>query len=129
MPDTADLFVAALLDADVPSLERLLAPNFIFVSSGGHAQDRKHFLESLRTGRLAVRKARFSSFRETTAGEVRLLTGNGIFDAVSDTPVPSGLMRVSLVAESTKELERIVLIQLTPVISTPDCPDGNCLLR
>ena len=119
----------ALLDADVESLDRLLAPNFIFIGSNGHVQDKEHFLQTIAQKKLVVHKASFKNLRESSAGPVRLVTGNGVFTAVSDVPLPSGLMRVSLVSDCTGKRERIVLVQLTPVIPTAQCEDGNCLIR
>lgn len=127
--DPVDLYVEALLDADVESLDRLLASNFIFIGSNGHVQDKEHFLQTIAQKKLIVHKASFKNLRESSAGPVRLVTGNGVFTAVSDVPLPSGLMRVSLVSDCTGKRERIVLVQLTPVIPTAQCEDGNCLIR
>lgn len=128
--DPVDLFVEALLDSDVDSLENLLAPNFVFIGSNGHIQDREHFIRTIKSRDLVVKDASFKNLRETSAGPVRLVTGNGVFQAVSRVLLPSGLMRVTLVADSSiRPRERIVLVQLTPVIPTEECEDGNCLIR
>ena len=50
--DPVDLYVEALLDADVESLDRLLASNFIFIGSNGHVQDKEHFLQTTFRSRL-----------------------------------------------------------------------------
>ncbi|MDO4840232.1 MAG: nuclear transport factor 2 family protein [Desulfovibrionaceae bacterium] len=129
-PDVADLFVEALLGRDLPELNTVLSSNFIFIGSNGHIQDKDHFLDSLQTGRLIVKEVRLKNTRESTAGSVRMITGNGVFTAYSADPLPSGLMRVTLIADRKgSEEERIVLVQLTPVVSTKDCADGNCRIR
>ncbi len=127
--DRVDLLVEALLGADTEMLERLLASNFVFIGSNGHIQDKEHFITTIRNKDLQVTSAKFENTRETSAGPVRLVTGNGTFVATSITPLPSGLMRVTLVADTSGPRERIVLVQLTPVIPTSDCKDGNCLIR
>ena len=129
-PDVADLFVEALLGKDLPELDALLSSNFIFIGSNGHIQDKDHFMDSLKSGRLAVKEVRLKNTRESTAGSVRMITGNGVFTAYSADPLPSGLMRVTLIADRKgAEDERIVLVQLTPVVSTKDCADGNCRIK
>ncbi|MDO5536637.1 MAG: nuclear transport factor 2 family protein [Desulfovibrionaceae bacterium] len=128
-PNTADLFVEALLANDADGLDVLLASNFVFIGSNGHIQDKAHFLETIRSGKLKIVRARFRNQRESSAGPVRMLTGNGEFTAISETVLPSGLMRFTLVAERADSRERVVLVQLTPVIPTEDCRDGNCLIR
>ena len=127
--DPVDLFVEALLDADTDTLDRLLASNYVFIGSNGHVQDKEHFIASIRSRNVVVKSASFKNLRETSAGPVRMVTGNGTFTAVSNLPLPSGLMRVTLVADNTGPRERIVLVQLTPVIPTAQCEDGNCLIR
>lgn len=127
--DPVDLFVEALLDKDTDTLDRLLASNYVFIGSNGHIQDKEHFIASIRSGDLVIKSASFKNLRETSAGPVRMVTGNGTFVAVSNLPLPSGLMRVTLVADDTGPRERIVLVQLTPVIPTSDCEDGNCQIR
>ncbi len=127
--DPVDLFVEALLDADADSLDRLLSSNFIFIGSNGHVQDKEHFLETIRNRHLIVKSAKFKNLRESSAGPVRMVTGNGTFVAISNQALPSGLMRATLVADGTGPRERIVLVQLTPVIPSAECEDGNCLIR
>ncbi len=127
--DPVDLFVEALLDKDTETLDRLLASNYVFIGSNGHIQDKEHFIAAIRSGDLVIKSASFKNLRETSAGPVRMVTGNGTFVAVSNLPLPSGLMRVTLVADDTGPRERIVLVQLTPVIPTSDCEDGNCQIR
>ena len=129
-PGVPDLFVEALMDKDLPALGSLLSSNFVFIGSNGHIQDKDHFLDSLKTGRLIVKEARFKNMRETLAGSVRMVTGNGTFKALCSDPLPTGLMRVTLISDKMgADDERIVLVQLTPVVSTKDCADGNCRIK
>lgn len=128
--DNAELFEEALLDSDLKTLNRLLAPNFLFIASNGHIQDREHFLASVREKKLVVTSMTFKNLRESLRGESRIITGNGTFKAKSDVPLPAGLMRLSVVSNNMKGApEQIVLVQLTPVIPTKDCRDGNCRIR
>ncbi len=128
-PDVFELALDAMMSADSGELERLLAPNFVFIGPNGHVQDKEHFLEAIGTRALNVKAAKFRNLRETSSGSVRLLTGNGVFDAGSADPQPPGLMQVSVVKELGDKQERLVLVQLTPVLPSPSCPDGNCRLR
>ena len=47
--DVAGLYTDALISGDAKALERLLAPNFIFIAPNGHIEDGSHFLESIRS--------------------------------------------------------------------------------
>ena len=127
--DVGALMTEALLDSDAKALERLLAPNFVFIASSGHIADREHFLESVRTKHFKVMGMSLMNMRESRNGPVRIITGNGTFTASYDTPLPGGLMRLTLVTESVKGAEQVLLLQLTPVIPTHDCKDGNCRIR
>ncbi|MBR4746377.1 MAG: nuclear transport factor 2 family protein [Desulfovibrio sp.] len=127
--DAGALMTEALLDSDAKALEKLLAPNFVFIASSGHIADREHFLESVRTKHFKVMGMSLMNMRESRTGPVRIITGNGTFTAAYDTPLPGGLMRLTLVTESVKGSEQVLLLQLTPVIPTHDCRDGNCRIR
>lgn len=128
--DVTELCSEAMLRADVKSLDTLLAPNFLFVASNGHIQDKDHFLASVRSGKLVVKGFTLKNMRESAIGTTRVITGNGTFEASADTPLPSGLMRLGVVVDrSAAPAERIVFIQITPVLPTPQCSDGNCLIR
>ena len=127
--DSGALMTEALLNSDAKALEKLLAPNFVFIASSGHIADREHFLESVRTKHFKVMGMSLMNMRESRTGPVRIITGNGTATAADDTPLPGGLMRLSLVTESVKGTERVLLLQLTPVIPTHDCRDGNCRIR
>ncbi len=127
--DAADLFLDAMLESDVSGLNSLTAENFIFIASNGHIQDKHHFLETIRTGALKVTRATLLNMRESSAGQVRLITGNGEFIAMSQDLVPSGLIRITMVTNKTPTAERVVLVQLTPVIPSASCEDGNCLIQ
>ena len=127
--DTAELYAEAVMTADVPALEALLAPNYWHIGSNGHIQDKAHFIESIKSKTLVVNHLSLSNMRETRIGETRLLTFNGQFKGLSNPPRPQGLMRFSMVLVNNKGKDQVVLFQATPVISTPECSDGNCRIR
>lgn len=127
--DVVDLFMDALMENDASQLDGLLASNFVFIGTNGHIQDKSHFLATLKSGKIKIYSARFKNMRESSTGPVRVLTGNGEFTARSEVVLPSGLMRITVVTDRAKKQERLVLVQLTPVIPTDECKDGNCLIR
>lgn len=127
--DVAGLYTDALISGDAKALERLLAPNFIFIAPNGHIEDGSHFLESIRSRHFVVSDMTLKNMRETRTGDVRLITGNGTFMARSDNPLPGGLMRLTMVTDRSSGSEKILLVQVTPVIPTRDCRDGNCRIR
>lgn len=127
--DVAGLYTDALISGDARALERLLAPNFIFIAPNGHIEDGIHFLDSIRTRHFVVSDMTLKNMRETRTGDVRLITGNGTFTARADNPLPGGLMRLTMVTDRSSGSERILLVQVTPVIPTRDCSDGNCRIR
>ena len=122
-------YTDALISGDAKALERLLAPNFIFIAPNGHIEDGSHFLESIRSRHFVVSDMTLKNMRETRTGDVRLITGNGTFMASSDNPLPGGLMRLTMVTDRSSGSEKILLVQVTPVIPTRDCRDGNCRIR
>lgn len=127
--DVAALYTDALISGDAKGLERLLAPNFIFIAPNGHIEDGSHFLDSVRSRHFVVSDMTLKNMRETRTGDVRLITGNGTFMARADNPLPGGLMRLTMVTDRSSGSERILLVQVTPVIPTRDCSDGNCRIR
>ncbi|MBQ4567627.1 MAG: nuclear transport factor 2 family protein [Desulfovibrio sp.] len=127
--DTAELYAEAVMTADVPALEKLLAPNYWHIGTNGHIQDKAHFIESIRDKTLVVNHLSLSNERESRIGETRILTFNGEFKGVSTPSRPQGLMRFSMVLVNNRGKEQVVLFQATPVLSTPECSDGNCRIK
>lgn len=127
--DTVDLFTNAVITGDVPVLEKVLAPNFWYIGANGHIRDKEHFIDEIRSKKLVIDRLSLSNMRETKIGDTRLLTHNGVFHGKSDMPLPSGLMRYTLVLGENNDVEQVVLFQATPVIPTSDCKDGNCRIK
>lgn len=127
--NTVDLYTNAVMTADVPELEKILAPNFWYIGANGHIRDKDHFIGEIKDKKLIVNRLSLTNLRETQIGETRLLTANGIFQGKTDMPLPDGLMRFTLVLGKNKGEEQIVLFQATPVIATDDCKDGNCRIK
>lgn len=127
--DTVDMYTDAVMTADIPVLEKILAPNFWYIGANGHIRDKEHFIQEIRDKQLVVNRLSFFNLRETKVGETRLLTSNGEFKGVSTNPRPQGLMRFTLVLADNKGQEQVVLFQATPVIATDDCKDGNCKIK
>lgn len=127
--DIVDLFTDALLTSDVAELEKTLAPNFWYIGANGHIRDKEHFIEEIRDRKLVINRIKFTNLRESTVGQTRLLTSNGVFQGKSDMPLPYGLMRYTLVLGDNHGKEQVVLFQATPVIATHDCADGNCRIK
>lgn len=127
--DTAELYTNAVMTADVPALEKLLAPNFWYIGGNGHIRDKENFIKEIKDKVLVVDRLTLSNMRETKVGETRLLTSNGIFKGESAMPRPQGLMRYTMVIANNDGREQVVLFQATPVISTDECKDGNCKIK
>lgn len=124
--DVTDLYTNAVMTADVAALEELLAPNYWNIANNGHIRDKAHFIKDIKDKILMVDRITFTNTRETKVGDTRLLTGTGIFRGKSDIPRPEGLMRYTMVTANNNGKEQVVLFQATPVISTKECPEGNC---
>lgn len=127
--NTVELFTNAVRTGDIPVLEKTLAPNFWYIGSNGHIRDKDHFIDEIRAKKLVIDQITLSNLRETSVGETRLLTANGTFRGKSDMPLPDGLMRYTLVLGNNRGQEQIALFQITPVIATHDCSDGNCRIK
>lgn len=127
--DTAALFTDALMAGDTQKLEQLLAPNFWYIGANGHIRDKENFIRDIRDKNLVVDLISLGNIRETGVGNTRLITANGRYQGSAAIPVPQGLMRFSLVLAENRGEEEVALFQATPVISTPDCQDGNCRIK
>lgn len=127
--NTVDLFTDAMMTANIPVLEKTLAPNFWYIGPNGHIRDKEHFIAEIKSKKLQIDRITFMNLRETTVGDTRLLTSNGTFNGKSDMPLPEGLMRNTLVLAHNNGTEQVALFQITPVIATPDCKDGNCRIK
>lgn len=127
--NTVDLFANAMMTADIPALEKTLAPNFWFIGSNGHIRDKEHFIQEIQNKTLQINRITLTNLRETSVGATRLITANGTFKGQSDMPLPDGLMRYTIVLGDNKGQEQVVLFQITPVIATHDCKDGNCRIK
>lgn len=127
--DVIEQYTNALMTGDVAVLEKLLAPNYWNISPNGHISDKEHFLEDIRTKKLAINRMTLTNVRETKVGETRLMTGNGEFRGKTPYPTPEGWMRYTLVVANNNGREEIVLFQATPVVATKECSDGNCRIK
>lgn len=127
--DTVDMFSNAVLTGDAPELEKVLAPNFWYIGANGHIRDKDHFISEIKEKKLVINRIALSNMRETQIGQTRLLTFNGSLNGKSDMPLPEGLMRFTMVLGDNRGQEQVALFQVTPVIPTRDCQDGNCRIK
>lgn len=127
--DPVEQYTEAVMTGDIPALEKILAPNFWYIGSNGHMRDKAHFIEEIKDKKLVVDHMTLTNIRETRAGQTRLLTANGVFRGKSEMPRPQGLMRYTMVLGDNQGMEQVVLFQATPVISTPECTDGDCKIQ
>ena len=127
--NTIELYTNAVMTADIPALEELLAPNYWNIAPNGHIRDKAHFIEELKNKDLVVNRLSLSNIRETSVGDTTLFTANGEFYGKSVEPRPEGLMRYTIVVAKNNGKEQVVLFQSTPVVATPDFKDGNCKIK
>ena len=127
--DTVALYTEAVMTGDIPALETLLAPNYWHIAGSGHIEDKEHFIQSIKNKEMVVDRLTITNVRTTMIGGATLMTGNGYFKGISQPAQPEGLMRFTLVVVKNQNREQVVLFQATPVVSTPDCRDGNCKIQ
>lgn len=127
--DIVELYTEAVMTADIPELEKVLAPNFLYVGSNGHIRDKEHFIQELRDKALVVDRLSLSNQRDSSIGDTRLVTANGVFYGKSDDPRPYGLMRFSMIIANNRGTDQVALFQMTPVVGTRECKDGNCKIK
>lgn len=127
--DIAELYINALLDSNVQELEKLLAPNFWYIGANGHIHDKENFIGEIRSRAMRVERLKFFNVRETKVGDTRLLTANGTFKGVTPIPGPEGLMRYTMAIADNHGTEQVAMFQITPVIASRDCIDGNCRIK
>lgn len=126
---TIDRYAEAVMTADIPVLEKLLAPNFWYIGGNGHIRDKENFIREIRDRSLVVDRLALTNERETKVGDTRLITANGTFKGQSAAPRPQGLMRFTVVLVNNMGQEQVALFQATPVIASEECPDGNCKIK
>lgn len=127
--DVPALFSEAFMHNDTETLERILAGNFWLIDQNGHISDKEHFLTKLKTKQMVCDYLKLSNQRFGLYGKTRVLTGNAQIRGSFGAPLPRGLIRFTMVTDEGKEGERVILFQLTPVVPTKNCPDGNCEIR
>lgn len=71
---------AAQMSNDLVALERLIANDLVYIHSSSTMEDKKVFIESLRSGAVKYRNMRRSDVVVRTFGCVATLTGIGNFD-------------------------------------------------
>lgn len=127
--DTVEQYADAVMTANIPELERLLAPNFWYIGGNGHIRDKENFIKDIKDKVLVVNRLTLTNERETKVGDTRLVTANGNFKGTSAAPRPQGLMRYTLVLANNNGKEQVALFQATPVLPSDECPDGNCRIK
>lgn len=127
--DLADQYIDAVMTANTPELEKILAPNFWYIGGNGHIRDKENFIREINDKVLVVDRMTLTNERETKVGDTRILTANGTFKGKSAAPRPQGLMRYTMVLANNSGHEQVVLFQATPVLATEECPDGNCKIK
>ena len=114
-PDPVELYVEAYLTEDAAGLEKLLAPNYLHINGNGYLQDKEHFLENLRNGKMVVERLTITDVKESRYGDASMLTGTVVFKGKFEPKLPQGLHRVTMVLEKQGGENKILLFQATPV--------------
>lgn len=74
----------AMLDADLPALERLLAPQLSYTHSSAHRENRHEYLASLASGRVRYLDARRDGVTVQIHGDTAILEGHVVLQAIVD---------------------------------------------
>ena len=127
--DLPTLYAEALMTNDTEMLGKILAGNYWHISANGHIQDKEHFITNLKQKQLIIDHIKLTNARTSMYGKTKVITGNAMLRGPFGQPLPQGLLRFTMVTETGAQGERIVLFQLTPVIPSKSCPDGNCEIR
>ena len=114
-PDTAQLFVEAMLTANVEVLDKILAGNYLHINGNGYMQDKENLLASLRDKKMVVDHLTISDVTTSHYGNATLMTGTLVFKGKFKPKLPEGLHRVTLVIEKQGAAEKIILYHATPV--------------
>jgi ketosteroid isomerase-like protein len=78
-----DARYAAQMGADVAALEKLLADDLVYTHSNAAVDDKKAFIEALRSGATKYRTMKRSDTRTRTYGCVAILTGRADFQTTT----------------------------------------------
>lgn len=114
-PDTVAQYVEAVMTGDTGTLQKVLAENFLHIGGNGFLQDKENFIDSLKNGRMDVRRLTVSDVVVSHYGAATLVTGNSVVHGTFVPAQPQGLMRFCMVLEKVGDQEKVILVQRTPV--------------
>ncbi len=77
-----DQRIKAILDQDIPTLDRLMADDFTYTHQGGVTETKAEFLGAMKSGTGAFRSVKLSDVRVRIFGNAALITGRCDITAV-----------------------------------------------
>lgn len=103
----------AMLQADLPALEKLLADDLVYVHSSGSTETKQLFLASIRSGGLKYKKIAPEDTRVRVAGTLAVVTGKSSVEVEREGKPQSFRVRFTAVYEKSAAGWRLVAWQTT----------------
>lgn len=103
----------AMIQADLPALEKLLADDLVYVHSSGSIESKEQFLASIRSGGLKYKKITPEDPRYRIAGNLAVVTGKSSVEVERDGKPQSFRLRFTAVYEKAAAGWRMVSWQTT----------------
>lgn len=103
----------AMIQADLPALEKLLADDLVYVHSSGSIESKEQFLATLRSGGLRYKKITPEDTRYRLAGTLAVVTGRSSVEVDHDGKPQSFRLRFTAVYEKSGAGWRLVSWQTT----------------
>ena len=110
--DVIERYVTAVMTRDVDTLQKILADNYLHINANGYLQDKEHFIENLKSGKMVIDHLLFFDTVDNRCGSTLVVTGNVFFKGKFKPKLHEGLQRMTVVADKDK----IMLYQATPVV-------------
>lgn len=103
----------AMLQADIPALEKLLTDDLVYVHSSGSIETKQQFLATVRTGGIRYKKIAPEDLRYRIAGNLAVVTGKSSLETERDGKPLSFRVRFTAVYEKSAAGWRLAAWQTT----------------
>lgn len=91
----------AMIEADFPALEKLLADDLVYVHSSGSVESKEQFLDTIRSGRLRYKRIVAEETRIKSAGNIAVVTGRSSVEVEREGKPQSFRVRFTAVYEKS----------------------------
>ncbi len=115
LPNTATMFLDALLVEDAKTLEKLLHPNYVHVTIAGTVISKAGLLEYVRTGKIRFTNLSSSNVITYKFGRVTMITARFMMEGDLLDGNYKGVLQSSMGLQLTDKGEKVIFFQSTSI--------------